>query len=50
MSSIEEAIRLLSIEVNPEASAVSSACTLAVAERAAVATPPLVDAILEVRS
>jgi NAD-dependent deacetylase len=39
----------LSIEINPEASAVSSACTLAVAERAAVATPPIVDAILEAR-
>jgi NAD-dependent deacetylase sirtuin 5 len=37
----------LSIEINPEASAVSSACTLAVAERAAAAVPPLVDAILE---
>jgi NAD-dependent deacetylase len=37
----------LSVEVNPEASAVSSACTFAVAERAAVAVPPLVDAILE---
>jgi NAD-dependent deacetylase len=37
----------LSIEINPEASAVSSACTMAVAERAAVAVPPLVDAILE---
>jgi NAD-dependent deacetylase len=40
----------LSIEINPEASAVSSACTLAIAERAAVATPPLVDTILEVRA
>ena len=40
----------LSIEVNPEASAVSSACTLAVAERASLATPPLVDAILEARA
>jgi len=40
----------LSIEINPETSAVSSACTLAIAERAAVATPPLVDAILEVRA
>jgi NAD-dependent deacetylase len=40
----------LSIEINPEASAVSSACTLAVAERAAVAVPPLVDAILEAQS
>lgn len=39
----------LSIEINPEASAVSSACTLAVAERAAVAIPPIVEAILEVR-
>jgi NAD-dependent deacetylase len=37
----------LSIEINPEASAVSSACTLAIAERAAVAVPPLVNAILE---
>ncbi|HEX6087514.1 MAG TPA: NAD-dependent deacylase [Thermoanaerobaculia bacterium] len=37
----------LSIEINPEASAVSSACTFAIAERAAVAVPPLVDAILE---
>ena len=42
--------RGLSIEINPEASAVSSACTLAVAERAAVAVPPLVDAILEGQS
>jgi len=50
MSSIEKAVRLLCIEVNPEASALRSACTLALAERAAVATPPLVDAILEVRS
>jgi NAD-dependent deacetylase len=40
----------LSIEVNPEASAVSSACTIAIAERAAVATPVLVDAILEARA
>lgn len=40
----------LSIEINPEASGVSSACTLTVGERAAVGTPPLVDAILEARS
>jgi NAD-dependent deacetylase len=40
----------LSIEVNPEASAVSSACTVSVAERAAIGTPPLVDAILEAQS
>jgi NAD-dependent deacetylase len=40
----------LSIEVNPEASAVSSACTFAVPERAALATPALVDALLEVRA
>lgn len=37
----------LSIEINPEASGVASACTFVVAERAAVATPPIVDAILE---
>jgi NAD-dependent deacetylase len=37
----------LSIEINPEASALSSSCTYAIAERAAVATPPIVDAILE---
>lgn len=40
----------ISIEINPEASAISSSCTLVVAERAAVATPPLVEAILEARS
>jgi NAD-dependent deacetylase len=40
----------LSIEINPEASGVSSACTLTVAERAAVGTPPLVDAILEAQA
>ena len=39
----------LSIEINPEASAVSSACTWAIAAKAAVATPPIVDAILEVQ-
>lgn len=39
----------LSIEINPEASAISSACTLAVAERAAIATPPIVEAVLEGR-
>jgi NAD-dependent deacetylase len=39
--------RGLSIEINPEASGVSSACTFAVAEKAAVATPPIIDAILE---
>lgn len=37
----------LSIEINPEASALSSSCTFAIAARAAVATPPIVDAILE---
>jgi NAD-dependent deacetylase len=37
----------LSIEINPEASGVSSACTIAVPERAAVGTPPIVDAIVE---
>ena len=39
----------LSIEINPEASGVSSACSLAIADRAAIATPPLVEAILESR-
>lgn len=37
----------LSVEINPEASGVSTACTFVVTERAAIATPPLVDAILE---
>lgn len=40
----------LSIEINPEASALSSACTFAIAERAAAATPPIVDALLEAQS
>jgi len=40
----------LSIEINPEASGVSSACTFAVPARAAAATPALIDAILEVQS
>lgn len=40
----------LSIEINPEPSAISSACTLTVPERAAIGTPPLIDAILEARS
>lgn len=39
--------RGLSIEINPEASGLSSACTYAVAARAAEATPAIVDAILE---
>ena len=39
--------RGLSIEINPETSGVTSACTFAIPERAAVATPPIVDAILE---
>ncbi|HEY6140490.1 MAG TPA: NAD-dependent deacylase [Thermoanaerobaculia bacterium] len=37
----------MTIEINPQASALSSRCTYAVAETAAAATPPLVDAILE---
>jgi NAD-dependent deacetylase len=37
----------LSIEINPEASGLTSSCTYAIAERAAVATPPIIDAILE---
>lgn len=42
--------RGLSIEINPESSGVSSACTMGIAERAAIATPPIVEAILEVRA
>jgi NAD-dependent deacetylase len=38
-----------SIEINPEASALSSACTFAIAATAAEATPQIVDAILEAR-
>ena len=37
----------LSIEINPQASGVSSACTFAIPMTAATATPPIVDAILE---
>ena len=37
------------IEINPQASALSSRCTYAVAETATAATPPLVEAILETR-
>jgi len=37
------------IEINPQASALSSRCTYAIAATAAVATPPLVEAILETR-
>lgn len=40
----------LSIEINPETSGLTSSCTYAIAERAAVATPPLIDAILEARA
>lgn len=42
--------RGLSIEINPDTSGVSSACTFAIPARAEEATPPLVDALLEVRS
>jgi NAD-dependent deacetylase len=42
--------RGLSIEINPQASALSSACTYALAVTAAEATPPLVAAILEGRN
>jgi NAD-dependent deacetylase len=38
----------LSIEINPETSAVSSACTHAIPARAAEATPPIIEALLEV--
>lgn len=40
----------LSIEINPETSGVSSACTLAIAARAAEATPPIIETILEVNA
>lgn len=40
----------LSIEINPEASGVSSACTYAVAMRAAEAMPRLAEALLEVHA
>jgi len=39
--------RGLSIEINPEASGVSSACRYAIAAKAAAATPLIVEAILE---
>lgn len=39
--------RGLSIEINPEASALSSSCSCAIPARAAEATPAIVDAILE---
>jgi len=39
--------RGLSIEINPQASSISSACTFAISAKAAAATPPIVDAILE---
>jgi NAD-dependent deacetylase len=40
----------LSIEINPQASAVSSSCTFAIGAKAAEATPPIVEALLEVRN
>ena len=39
----------LSIEINPETSGVSPACTFAIPARAAEATPAIVEALLEVR-
>jgi NAD-dependent deacetylase len=39
--------RRLSIEINPQVSGVSSACTFAIPMTAAEATPPIVDAVLE---
>ena len=41
--------RGVTVEINPQASALSSACTFAITETAAAAVPPLVDAILESR-
>ena len=40
----------LSIEINPDTSGVSSACTYAIPARAAEATPAIVEALLEVRA
>lgn len=40
----------MTIEINPQASALSSACTFAIAETAGTATPPLIDAIAEGRA
>ena len=40
----------LSIEINPQASGVSSACTYAIPSTAGDAVPPIVDALLEVTS
>lgn len=37
----------LSVEINPQLSAVSSACTFAIAATAAEATPPIVEAIID---
>lgn len=39
----------LSIEINPEVSGVSSACTFAIPAKAAEATPPIVEAIVRAR-
>ena len=39
--------RELSIEINPQLSAVSSSCTFAIAANAAEATPPIVQAVLD---
>jgi NAD-dependent deacetylase len=40
----------LSIEINPQASGVSSACTYAIPSMAGDAVPPIVEALLEVKS
>lgn len=40
----------LSIEINPESSGLSSACTFAIPAKAAEATPPIVEAILQARA
>ena len=40
----------ISIEINPQASAVSSACTYAIADTAANATPRILDAVREARA
>ncbi len=42
--------RGLSIEINPQISAISSSCTFAISATAAEATPPIVEAILDARN
>ncbi|HEV7919344.1 MAG TPA: NAD-dependent deacylase [Thermoanaerobaculia bacterium] len=41
--------RGISVEINPQASGVSSACKFAIPQTAAAATPPIVEVLLEVK-